>query len=370
MRVEELSLEAYRNYASAHAVFHPGMNIICGENAQGKTNLMEAIAYLSGAKSHRTRYDRELIAFGANLAFLNGKVFCRERSFGVDITLSAQGRRKITRNGVRLKSAAALGETLNTVLFCPEDLNLIRAGALERRRFLDDTISQLRPRYAEALERYQKAWKEKSFILNHQEERPDLLSALEDFSLQLCRYGAVITHYRAHLIRRLGETAPAIHREFSGDREQLTLFYEADSAITDPLAPTSVLLEQLLEHQQRHRQTELSARKCLVGPHRDELRVEIDGRSARQFASQGQTRTAALSLKLAQRDIIYADRGEYPVLLLDDVLSELDPRRQEFVLNHIQGGQVFLTCCEEERLACLQEGKVFVIQNGTIQEER
>ena len=125
-----------------------------------------------------------------------------------------------------------------------------------------------------------------------------------------------------------------------------------------------------MEHQECRREAELAARKFLIGPHRDELRVDIDGRSARQYASQGQTRTAALSLKLAQRDIIFDDREEYPVLLLDDVLSELDPRRQEFVLNHIQGGQVFITCCEEERLTALREGRVFRVKNGTIEEER
>ena len=164
-----------------------------------------------------------------------------------------------------------------------EDLFLIRAGAVERRRFLDDTIAQLRPRYAEALERYQKIWKSKSFILNHQEERPDLLATLDDFSHQLCQAGAVITHYRAHFIKRLAGTAPAIHREFSGGREALSLAYEPDSAISDPLAPTKVLFEQLMEHQECRREAELAARKCLIGPHRDELRVDIDGRSDDSF---------------------------------------------------------------------------------------
>ena len=370
MRLNALSLEYFRNYLSARAEFHPGMNIICGDNAQGKTNLLEGISYLAGARSHRARYDRELIMFGIQHGFLTGELECRGRDFNVEITLNAGQRRVLKRNGVKLQSAAELGETLNTVLFCPEDLFLIRAGAVERRRFLDDTIAQLRPRYAEALERYQKIWKSKSFILNHQEERPDLLATLDDFSHQLCQAGAVITHYRAHFIKRLAGTAPAIHREFSGGREALSLAYEPDSAISDPLAPTKVLFEQLMEHHECRREAELAARKCLIGPHRDELRVDIDGRSARQYASQGQTRTAALSLKLAQRDIIFDDREEYPVLLLDDVLSELDPRRQEFVLNHIQGGQVFITCCEEERLAALREGRVFRVKNGTIEEER
>ena len=370
MRVKRLKLEYFRNYLSAELAFHPGMNIICGDNAQGKTNLLEAVGYLSTARSHRARYDKEMILFGVQHAFLTGEIESRNRDFTVEIALNSQGRRQLTSNGVKLRSAGELGEVLNTVLFCPEDLYLIRAGAAQRREFLDDTISQLRPRYADALEQYQKAWKAKSLILRDQEEKADLLGVLDDFSLQMCRTGAVITHYRAHFIKRLNELAPAIHREFSGGREELGLFYEPVSTITDPLAPTKVLLEQLLEHMEAHREAELAARKCLTGPHRDELRVEIDGRSARQFASQGQTRTAALSLKLAQRDLIYDERGEYPVLLLDDVLSELDPRRQEFVLNRIQGGQVLLTCCEEERLAELVAGKVFRVKDGKILEER
>lgn len=369
MIVKALNLEYFRNYLSARAEFHPGMNIITGDNAQGKTNLLEAIGYLSSAKSHRARYDKELILFGVQHGFLTGEISCRGRDYTVEISLCDHARRQITRNGVKLKKASELGDTLNTVLFCPEDLYLIRAGAAERRRFLDDTIAQLRPKYAEALERYQQVWKAKSLILRNQEERPDLLATLDDFSLQLCQAGAVITHYRGHFIKRLNEIAPQIHREFSGGRELLSLAYEPDSAVSDPLAPTKTIFNWLLEHQEARRDQELMARKCLVGPHRDELQVNIDGRSARQFASQGQTRTAALSLKLAQRDIVFDDKQEYPVLLLDDVLSELDPRRQEFVLNHIQGGQVFITCCEEERLAALREGKVFRVKNGTIQEE-
>ena len=366
MRVNGLKLEYFRNYVCAEAAFHPGMNIITGDNAQGKTNLLEAIGYLATGKSHRARYDKELILFGIQHGFITGDIFSQGRNHRLEITLCDHARRQMTANGVKLKKTSQLSEVLNTVLFCPEDLYLIRAGAAERRAFLDDTISQLRPRYADALEQYHKAWKAKSAILRDQEEHPHLLDVLDDFSLQMCKYGAVITHYRAHFIKRLNELAPAIHREFSGGGEELSLRYEPESTVTDPLAPTKVLLEQIMEHMERYRDAELASRKCLTGPHRDELAVEINGRSARQFASQGQTRTAALSLKLAQRDLIFDERGEYPVLLLDDVLSELDPRRQEFVLNRIQGGQVFLTCCEEERLSELAEGKVFRVKDGRI----
>ena len=370
MLVKRISLEFYRSYLSASAQLHPEMNVIVGENAQGKTNLLEAIAYLATAKSHRARYDKELIMFGIDNGFITGEIESRDRDFTVEARLSRNARRQIFSNGVRLKKAAELGDILNIVLFCPEDLYLIRAGAQERRAFLDDTISQMRPRYAEALERYKKLWKDKNWILKNQEERPDMLASLDDFSLQMCQTGAVIIHYRAHFIRKLCEIAPEIHREFSGGREKLELQYETVSTVTDSTAPTKEIFGQLLDHMESHREAELASCQCLSGPHKDDLAVLIDGRSARQYASQGQTRTAALSLKLAQRDFIYDDRGEYPVLLLDDVLSELDPKRQEFVLNHIRGGQVFLTCCEDERLAALNAGKVLRIQNGTITEER
>lgn len=370
MRVDRLKLEYFRNYLSAEVAFHPGMNIIIGENAQGKTNLLEAVAYLSTARSHRARYDKEMLLFGVSHGFITGEITSRGREHTVEIALSEHGRRQMSSNGVKLKKASQLSDVLNTVLFCPEDLYLIRAGAAERRKFLDDTISQLRPRYADALEQYTKAWKAKSAILRNQEEQPQMLEVLDDFSLQMCKYGAVITHYRAHFIKRLNELAPPIHRECSGGKEALSLVYEPESTITDPLSPTKVLLEQIMEHMEQYREAELASRKCLTGPHRDELAIYIDGRLARQYASQGQTRTAALSLKIAQRDLMYDETGEFPVLLLDDVLSELDPRRQEFVLNRIRGGQVLLTCCEEERLSELEEGKVFRVKEGRIREDR
>ena len=368
MRVDALTLDHFRNYAHAECAFDSRMNVICGENAQGKTNLLEAVAFLSTAASHRAHSDKELISFGEEHAFLTGRVFSRERDFTLEASLHQHARRQLKRNGVKLKKAGELGEVLNTVLFCPEDLQLIRAGAAERRRFLDDTISQLRPRYAEALAGYKKALEAKNFILRNQEERPDLLATLDDFSAQLCRYGAAIVRYRAYFVRKLEEFTPAIHGEFSGGREVLSLRYVTEPGV-EGLATEAEICAALLSRYESHKSAEKAAKKCLTGPHRDDLEVNIDGRSARQFASQGQTRTAALSLKLAQRDIMRDDRGEYPVLLLDDVLSELDARRQEFVLNHIQGGQVFLTCCEEERLGALEGGKVFRVSGGCVTEE-
>jgi len=252
------------------------------------------------------------------------------------------------------------------VLFCPEDLYLIREGAAARRGFLDDCICQLRPRYALALAEYKRLHEHKTRILRDSEEKPSLLDALDEFSMSMAKAGALLIHYRAHFIKRLCQAAPAIHGDFSGGRERLTLRYETVSTVTDPEAGPQVIFQQLLQHQEEHRAAEIASRQCLSGPHKDDLLVEIDGQAAKSYASQGQTRTAALSLKLAAREIFQQDTGEYPVLLLDDVLSELDPRRQEFVLNRIRGGQVFITCCEDDRLPQLLGGRIFHVKNGTV----
>ena len=366
MRLKGLELDFFRNYAHLEASFDPRVNLIYGDNAQGKTNLLEAIAYLSSARSHRARYDRELIMMGVDSAFLKGEIESRDRDFTLEAKLFRGKGRQLHSNGVRLKTAGELSGILNTVLFCPEDLYLIREGAAARRRFLNECICQLRPRYAAALAEYNRLHEHKTRILRDWPEKPSLLDTLDEFSLRMAQTGAILIHYRAHFVKRLRETAPAIHADFSGGRERLGLTYETVRTVTDPEASPRDILPRLLEHQEAHRQAELEARSCLTGPHKDDLNVDLDGRSAKSFASQGQTRTAALSLKLAAREIFFHDTGEWPVLLLDDVLSELDARRQEFVLNRIRGGQVFITCCEDDKLEGLREGKTFHIQAGAL----
>ncbi len=365
MRINKLSLDFFRNYVHLDADFDPEINVIYGDNAQGKTNLLEAVGYLSGV-SHRARYDKELIQFGVGHAFLRGEIFARERDFILEAELNRGQRRVLRSNGVKLKNAGELSGIFQSVFFCPEDLYLIREGAAARRGFLDECICQLRPRYTVALAEYRRLHEHKIRILRDSEEKPSLLDTLDEFSFGMAKAGAVLIHYRAHFVKRLCETAPAIHGDFSGGRERLVLRYETVSTVTDPEAGPQVIFQQLLEHQERHRAAEIASRQCLSGPHKDDLMVEIDGQSAKSFASQGQTRTAALSLKLAAREIFQRDTGEYPALLLDDVLSELDPKRQEFVLNRIRGGQVFITCCEDDRLPKLLGGKVFHIKNGVI----
>ena len=366
MIVRGLELDFFRNYVHLEAEFDPGVNLIYGENAQGKTNLLEAVAYLSTARSHRARFDREMILLGVDDAFVKADVFSRQRDFTLEARLSRGKSRQLWSNGVRLKSAGELSGILTTVLFCPEDLYLIRESGQTRRRFLDSAICQLRPKYAQALAEYGRLYEHKTRILRDWPENPSLLATLDDFNLRMAQTGALIIHYRAHFVKRLMEHTPTIHADFSGGREELSLAYETVSTVTDPLGGTKQILTQLLSHQESHRQAELDSRQCLCGPHKDDLIVNLNGMSAKMYGSQGQTRTAALSLKLAQREIMQEETGEWPVLLLDDVLSELDVKRQAFVLNRIQGGQVFITCCEEDKLDGLEGGKAFHIKDGKL----
>ena len=366
MRIDKLTLDGWRNYRRQTLDFDGSCNVIYGENAQGKTNLLEAMVYLSCGKSPRAHGDRELIGFDRQEASVTAQLLSRERAFTTDIQLFRGKRRKMTVNGVPAKTNAALSDVLHTVFFCPEDLFLIRAGAAERRRFMDLSLCQLRPRYAEALAEYGRLYEHKTRILRDSEEHPQLLQMLPEFNERLCRVGAVLIGYRARFCASLAEYARQAHFECSGEKEELTLLYRTVRTVEDPFAPQEQICEALRRHQEAHLAAERASRLCLSGPHKDDVEVLINGRSARQYGSQGQVRTAALSLKLAEREIHKNAAGEYPVMLLDDVLSELDPRRQEYVLNRIRGGQVFITCCENDRLDTMLRGWVFHIRDGEV----
>ena len=365
MKLRRIALDGFRNYTDFTADFSPGVNVIWGENAQGKTNLLEAIGFLSGARSHRARGDKELISFHRDRGTITAEVTSRGRDFLLEVQLFRGARRRLFVNHVKCKTAAELGGIVQTVLFCPEDLALIKAGAAERRSFLDHAICQLRPRYAEALAQYSKLLDHKTRILRDWEKHPSLLDVLEDFNEAMARAGALVIHYRAHFVRKLAEKAAQIQTEFSGGRETLALHYATVSTVRDPLGPTVELYEDLRRHQDSYAKAERDARSCLSGPHKDDLVARINGQPARQYASQGQTRTAALSLKLAERELFRDDTGQWPILLLDDVLSELDARRQDFVLRRITGGQVILTGCEAPD-GSFPEGRTLHIMQGKL----
>ncbi len=365
MRIQKIALNGFRNYEWETAEFNSGTNVISGQNAQGKTNLLESVYMLSCGKSFRTRFDRELVGFDYSSAEILADVYSHGREQTINIQLRPGQTKKILVNGAK-KRSSELPSVINAVLFCPDDLNLIKEGAAVRRKLMDNAISQIRPRYAELLADFNRLYEHKTRILKDGREKPSLLDTLDEFSDGMCRASAQLIRYRAAFVSRLNTAAPPIHSEFSGEGEELKIQYNTVSTVRDPFASAKEIYYDICEHQEKHRQAELDSAQCLTGAHKDDLDISINGKPARSFASQGQTRTAALSIKLAEREIFLAETGEYPILLLDDVLSELDIKRQEFVLNRIGGGQTLITCCEDEGISSRTGGKVLFVEKGRI----
>lgn len=365
MELNSLSLRDYRNYRETNLTFDSKVNLIVGNNAQGKTNLLEAIGYLGSGKSFRTQKTGELIRFGADFADLEGSIYSQQRQQTLRwILFSGHRPKQLHHNGVKKRSVGQISGVFQTVLFCPEDLMVLKAGASARRRLGDHALCQLRPNYEAALSEYNRILEQKNRILKDRFENPALLQILPEFNTRLCQVGAILISYRARFYQGLGREAAVYHDHFSGGSEDFCLDYHTVSTITDPFAPVNILEGQLQEHLVRHERAELESASCLTGPHKDDFDVTLSGLSLKAYGSQGQTRTAAISLKLAQRQLMAKEAGEIPVLLLDDVLSELDAGRQDFVLNQITQGQVFITCCEPGRFTTL--GQTIQIEKGDL----
>ena len=363
MNLTDIKLHGFRNYEDLALEFDPGVNLIVGDNAQGKTNLLEAIAYLGSGKAFRTQRCAELVKLGEDFAEIEGSVFSQERLQRLRWILFSTGRpRQLFCNSVKKKTAAEISGILQTVLFCPEDLMVLKTGASARRRLADNALCQLRPNYEAALTEYNRILDQKNRILKDRYENPSLLEILPEYNTRLCQVGALLISYRARFFAGLGREAQNYHGHFSGGAEAFHLTYKTVSTVTDPFVPVEELVLQLQAHLESHYRAELESAQCLTGPHKDDFDVTLSGMSVKAFGSQGQTRTAAISLKLAQRELMAKESGEMPVLLLDDVLSELDAGRQDFVLNQITKGQVFITCCEKERFTKL--GKTIEIEKG------
>ena len=363
MRLLELNLRNFRNYQEENFLFEPGVNLIVGNNAQGKTNLLEAISYVGSGKSFRAQKTSEMVRFGADFADIDAKVFAQNRDQELRYVLFSGSRpRQIYRNGAKKKSSGELAGVLPSVLFCPEDLMVLKTGAAARRRLGDHALCDLRPNYDAALTEYNRILDQKNRILKDHFDYPHLLDILPEYNTRLCQVGALLISYRARFYDSLGKAAAGYHGQFSGGAEEFHLQYKTVSTVTDPFAPVAKLTEELMAHQESHYRAELESAQCLTGPHKDDFTVSLSGIDLKAYGSQGQTRTAAISLKLAQRELMAREWGEEPVLLLDDVLSELDQGRQDFILNQIVSGQVFITCCEPGRFTKL--GKTIEIEKG------
>lgn len=333
MIVKSLELNNYRNYKTLTIDFEKGTNILYGNNAQGKTNILEAI-YLSGTtKSHKGSKDREIIQFGEDESHIRTFVEKQGKQFQIDMHLKKHRTKGIAINRIPIKKASELFGILNIVFFSPEDLNIIKNGPQERRRFMDIELCQLDKIYLSDLTKYNKILNQRNRLLKDIYFKPELKDTLSVWDNQLIEYGKKIIHSRRKFVNQLNEIVTKIHSSISGGKEEMILTYE-------PSIREEIFEEELNKVQEK----DLKLGQTTTGPHRDDLSFTIHGVDIRRFGSQGQQRTSALSLKLAEIELVKEIIKDTPVLLLDDVLSELDSSRQNYLLNNIQDTQTIITC--------------------------
>lgn len=373
MYLSELQLNHYRNYESVDVHFSPDTNVLIGENAQGKTNLLEAIYVLALARSHRTNTDRELIQWHEDFAKITGLV---QRSAGktpLELVLSQKGKKAKVNHLEQAKLSQYIGQ-LNVVLFAPEDLNIVKGSPAVRRHFIDMEFGQMSSKYLYNISQYKSILKQRNQYLKQLQRRQakDLvyLGVLSD---QLAAYGAEVTVARRQFLQQMEKWAQKLHQEITKDREVLTFKYQ--SQIPEEQLDQSVeeLYQQFQTLYEKQQIREVEQGTTLIGPHRDDVQFLVNDKDVQAFGSQGQQRTTALSVKLAEIDLMKAQTGEYPILLLDDVLSELDDLRQTHLLKTFQNKvQTFLTTTSLENVKkeIIATPRVFTVTNGVVTEEQ
>ena len=361
MIIKSIELQNFRNYEDLNISFDEGTNIFYGDNAQGKTNILEA-AYLSGTtKSHKCSKDKEMIRFGEQEAHIRTVVVKKDKEYQIDMHLKNNRSKGIAINKVPIKKASELFGILNMVFFSPEDLNIIKNGPAERRRFLDSELCQLDKIYLSDLTTYNKILNQRNKLLKDMVYRPDLKDTLPVWDMQLVETGRKIIRRRKQFVDELNEIVHDIHYRISGEKEDLLLQYEPS-------------IEDIFFEDELFRVKERDMRQCMtsVGPHRDDLLFSIGEVDIRKFGSQGQQRTSALSLKLSEIELVKRSIHDTPVLLLDDVLSELDSNRQNYLLNSIHDTQTLITCTGLDEFVKnrFQINKIFKVVQGTVEERK
>jgi DNA replication and repair protein RecF len=352
MTLNSITLKDFRSYENTSFSFSENINVVSGPNGTGKTNLLEAVYYLATSKSVRSAQDGELVSFNQPGAELEGKFTSGGREQALAVTIKKGSRRAFCLNGAALTSLKELMGVLPAVYFDPGDLSLLQGGAGQRRAFIDAVLCQQKPRYLEALRRYRKLHQSKTKLLGLAAAQPSYLDMLLEYNRGLADTGALLASYRKPFSEKLARYAAGHHSAISGGRETLSFAYQTDAADAD----------EAFAKMNTRREAELARRQCLAGAHRDDLPASLNGRPLKGSGSQGQTRTAAISMKLAARDLLCETFGEPPLLILDDVLSELDESRQTYVLGHISGGQTFISCCEKGKLPT--SGKHIALTQG------
>lgn len=346
MKVLNLKAQDYRNLAGLDYTPGEGVNIICGENGLGKTNLIESIWLFTGCRSFRSVRDKDVVRFGQPQAKLEMEFFSGNRNKNAVIKID--DKRHAELNGIALPSGRKMMGEFTCVAFTPLHLSIVKDGPEERRKFLDIALSQLKPNYAKALLEYNKILAQRNATLRAARDNSSFLAMLDIWDEELAQKGAVIIDSRMRCLESLKEYAYPAYEEISSGKEELTLRYKEYAR--EKAQGRKEIYESLIKALKEKRDSDVDRCITSVGAHREEFSIELSGKSARNFGSQGQQRSAALSLKLAEADLIAKTTGEEPVILLDDVFSELDPQRQKYVVSRLQDRQVFITCCDEENL--------------------
>ena len=360
MVIESLKLENFRNYQELRLRFDPGTNIFFGNNAQGKTNILESIYLCGTTKSHKGSKDKEMIRFGEDEAHIKLTVRKQDVPYRIDMHLKKNKAKGIAINGIPIRKASELFGIVNVVFFSPEDLNIIKNGPAERRRFLDLELCQLNKLYVHGLIQYNRVVTQRNKLLKELSFHPEYEETLDIWDLQLAQYGRQVIEYRTDFVKQLNEMIVGIHNQLSGGKEHLEIFYEPN-----------VEAEKLEDALAKNRDSDLRQRTTGIGPHRDDISFIVNGIDIRRFGSQGQQRTAALSLKLAEIELVKYLVKDYPVLLLDDVLSELDGSRQEHLLAGIDHIQTMITCTGLEDFLShrFPIDKIYKVVEGTVSGE-
>ncbi|QAT41732.1 DNA replication/repair protein RecF [Aminipila luticellarii] len=364
MYITQVELQDFRNYESLNIEFHPNVNLILGKNAQGKTNLVEAIYLSSLGKSFRTSNDFEMIRFGKK--FFRIKIEAEKNNEDICVEMAVSKESKAVKlNGHKIKKISELLESIYIVVFSPEDLKIVKEEPEKRRKFIDRELCQIRPVYFNNLSRYKKVLLQRNTMLK---ENTPKVSLLEVWNQELCEYGSKIIMQRAEFVKKIDKISSEIHKNITNGKEKLRIQYESNVPFMKDLEEQKSLF---LEKIHLNIEKDMLKRNTSVGPHRDDLKITINGIDIRKYGSQGQQRTAALSLKLAEIMLIKEETQEDCILLLDDVLSELDEERQNYLINSLSNVQLFITSAEISKKvqSTLPEGKTFYVENGQVKEK-
>jgi DNA replication and repair protein RecF len=360
--VKSIKLINFRNYETVKIDLSPKLNLFLGNNAQGKTNLLESIYIAAIGKSYRLTKDKELINFEKEKAYIGVEVESSRGSRLIEFKFQRDAKKIIRINKLELERLSELTGNLNVVIFAPEDLSLVKSGPSERRAFLDTEISQIKPRYRHNINMYGRVLLQRNKLLKFR--RSTRIEQLDPWDIQLAKIGSDIMIERLRFTDKLSGISQKVHENVSGGKERLDIRYRPSFPAEE--LSREKLAEKYYSYLCSSRSSDLEKGNTEYGPHRDDIEIEINGTSCRTFGSQGQQRTAALSLKLAEVELIKSEVGEYPVLLLDDVLSELDSERRKYLISTFKGVQTIVTSTDDVDLLENEHKSIFRIDNGKV----